>query len=506
MFYGCEFSFNGISCATFGLALYNFGSSRSSGFDFASPAQFDEDSSRHGYRNRFYGQKQKEPMEIKLTFGLFGERLDRGVDVRDPRYLRRSEINTITSWLTGTRGYRRLEIDQPDMKDYYYKAHCTKLSLIGDDWYPYGFEATFECDSPYAYQDRTSISVEMRAVPDPESGKLPALIGKTVYLPNDSAYSGAISPIVSIDIAPLSTEPYSVSETLSVETVSGVQQIKVNKKHEKPAAIESVKIGSTTYTQATTAEAGTSFAYDSDTGTISFAADEPEISARVEVRYETTWENSPDDLHIAFINYFDSDLENELHTAMAFRGLPRVSGRLTIDCGKCLITHSDHGVNPSDLYSSSLAGFLKIHPANETFERFRDGHLGMDEFIKEESLSVDTFSGVQRVIVSQRPDKIYALYIGNNEYVQSDEAVAGESFEYDCITGMITFAADEPSIATNVRVQYYSPFMEQWAKEQEAGVLADMDVSVNPVTIISSSTDTKFTVTFEYDCPVDIGG
>ena len=422
MFYGCEFSFNGISCAAFGLALYNFGSSKSSSFDFASPAKFDEDSSRHGYKNKFFGQKQRDPLEIKLTFGLFGERLDRGVDVRDPRYLRRSEINIITSWLTGTRGYRRLEIDQPDMKDYYYKAHCTKLTLLGDDWYPYAFEATFECDSPYAYQDKTSIVAELTSA-DWIPAERPLLYYKVVYLPNSSAYGGTISPVVNIDISPLDPS--------------------------------------------------------------------------------RAW---TDEIRIWFVNYFDSDLDLDSPATMGFAGLPRVSGRLTVDCEKCLLTHSDKSVSQSDLYTSSTAGFLKIHPANEAFERFRDGHTGDESFIKTEQLTVDSSGSAQRITVTQRPLRIYDATVGGITYMQNDEAVPGQKFVYDPHTGIITFAAAEPTISGSVLVRYYSPFFEQWKMENDAGILTDMDVSVNPVAIMSSSLNTKFTVTFEYDCPVDIGG
>lgn len=198
MFYGCNFTFNGTSCSDFGLMMYNFGDNKSSGFTLTSPAEYDSDDSRQGFRNLYYGQKQKEPLVFDITFGIDTERLERTMDIRNPRFLLRREINEISKWLTGVRGYKILTIDQPDMIDYYYLCHCTELTILDDGSYPCAFTATFTCDSPYAYAE---ISPTIYDFVPPSAG-----FG-SFLLDNPSPYSGFLYPKIEIDIEPKNYDP-----------------------------------------------------------------------------------------------------------------------------------------------------------------------------------------------------------------------------------------------------------------------------------------------------------
>lgn len=193
MFYGCDFTFNGTACSDFGMVMYDFGNSKESGFELTSPAEYDSDDSRLGYRNKYYGQKQKNPLVLTLTFGVNEDRLGKGLNPKNPRWLQRREINDISVWLTGVRGYKILTIDQYDMQDYYYLCHCTGLELLDDGVFPCAFKATFTCDSPYAYAELSPTVYEFTP-PLLQLGKF--------FVENPSPYAGFLYPTVHIDIGP----------------------------------------------------------------------------------------------------------------------------------------------------------------------------------------------------------------------------------------------------------------------------------------------------------------
>ena len=80
-------------------------------------------------------------------------RLDAG------EYLTLTEINNVSRWLGGQNEYKILEFDDPYMRvdvngtmyDVWCRCMLTSLELQLNGDMPYGFVASFICDSPYGY-------------------------------------------------------------------------------------------------------------------------------------------------------------------------------------------------------------------------------------------------------------------------------------------------------------------------------------------------------------------
>lgn len=143
-FYGCEFVFDDISSAEFGLMMYDVNSINEDG-KFATGGKIVETRTAWRHTPLHYGVTRNEPMSFKITFGIDLER----IDWED--YLTRDEMEKIATWLTDNDDYKKLEIIQDDMLGVYYKCFITDLSYKTYGKYPMSFEATVTCDSPYAY-------------------------------------------------------------------------------------------------------------------------------------------------------------------------------------------------------------------------------------------------------------------------------------------------------------------------------------------------------------------
>ena len=152
-FFGNHFSFDGIPCEEFGLAIYDInGNSQGDTGIVASVGEVIEDWIPSRSKSFFYGIKRNTPLSFKMVFGV------------DPRlnlqnkfptmedYLDRWEIAKINNWLTGHSNSRKwLEIEQPDMESVRFYCTITDLEIITHAWYPWAFSCTVTCDSPYGY-------------------------------------------------------------------------------------------------------------------------------------------------------------------------------------------------------------------------------------------------------------------------------------------------------------------------------------------------------------------
>lgn len=144
-FYGCDFTFNGVSASSMGLMFYNFGTEGQDDVDLSvGEIVGDQINGRHD--TMLYGLVQNEPLEFTLVFGADTDTIEAGA------FLTRERINTITKWLTGYQTWKILTIDQPDMASFHYKCMITGLRLITDGSYPWAFSAHVTCDGPFAYR------------------------------------------------------------------------------------------------------------------------------------------------------------------------------------------------------------------------------------------------------------------------------------------------------------------------------------------------------------------
>lgn len=158
-FYGSSFSFNGISCEEYGLMLYDFNNTTQGNSQFATIDVL-EDRVYQRPRSLFYGTTYKNPLEFKLVFGADEYAASRGESID------RSEMELVSSWLTGHSGYGVLTIDQPDMCDIFYKCIITNLETVEIGFDKWAFSCVVHCDSPFAYmtQQKFSCSVDGESI------------------------------------------------------------------------------------------------------------------------------------------------------------------------------------------------------------------------------------------------------------------------------------------------------------------------------------------------------
>ena len=152
-FFGSHFSFNGIPCEEFGLAIYDIsGNSQGDSGMVASVGEVIEDWIPSRSKSFFYGIKQNTPLSFKMVFGVNPELNQQNEFPTMDDYLDRWEISEINNWLTGHSDSRKwLEIEQPDMETVRFLCAITDLEIITHAWYPWAFSCTVTCDSPYGY-------------------------------------------------------------------------------------------------------------------------------------------------------------------------------------------------------------------------------------------------------------------------------------------------------------------------------------------------------------------
>lgn len=140
-----EFTFNGRSCREFGLILCDFNRSDREGGTHTSSGKPQVETIFRQHRSLLRGVEDEDKLSFPLSIGLCPDRIDRG------QFLDRFEIETISSWLTGHRGWGWLTIDQNDLSHVRYRCIITELKEISSGWDTYGFNCTVQCDSHYAY-------------------------------------------------------------------------------------------------------------------------------------------------------------------------------------------------------------------------------------------------------------------------------------------------------------------------------------------------------------------
>lgn len=144
-FWGCSFTYNDISSLDYDLIICDVDGNEQGTGRFASAVSIIDETSPQKVRPFFYGTRFDDRLEITLVCVLTNER----IDVQN--FLTRQELDAIATWLTGYNEYKWLTIDQTDMADVRYKCIVTDLSILEFGNMPYGIQAVFTCDGPYAY-------------------------------------------------------------------------------------------------------------------------------------------------------------------------------------------------------------------------------------------------------------------------------------------------------------------------------------------------------------------
>lgn len=139
MFTAYEFIFADIPSSMYGLYLCDFGNNAHTDNSFGNTASIIETRIPGRVRPLHFGvDYHKSPMAFKLIFGA-DEPLDRW------------QMQEVQDWLTGYQQYQWLSIEQPDLEHVQFRCLIKDLSPISVGWVPYAFQATVQCDCPYAY-------------------------------------------------------------------------------------------------------------------------------------------------------------------------------------------------------------------------------------------------------------------------------------------------------------------------------------------------------------------
>lgn len=180
-FWGCTFSFDGVSSVDHQLMIYDIGSNGQEATKFAHTVNIQEEHVGTGWKPLFLGVTYENKLETTITFGLNQDRID------EQRYLTRDEMRQISSWLAGHEQYKWLEVNQEDMRGIRYRCMITELTMIEYGNLPWGFSAKITCDGPYAYLYPEVYEYTVR-------GEM------TVEIDNKSDHNGYYCPPVTIDI------------------------------------------------------------------------------------------------------------------------------------------------------------------------------------------------------------------------------------------------------------------------------------------------------------------
>lgn len=145
-FWGCSFTYNGVSSTSYDLELCDADGDAQGGGGFASTVSIIEDASSQKVRPLFYGTRFDNKLQMTLVCALNNDRIDA------QEFLTRQELDRIATWLTGHDDYKWLTIDQADLLDVRYKCIITELNILESGMEPYGIQFVATCDGPYAYR------------------------------------------------------------------------------------------------------------------------------------------------------------------------------------------------------------------------------------------------------------------------------------------------------------------------------------------------------------------
>jgi len=171
MFNATDFTYDGVHSSAYNLLIASFDESNVTNTSVFAP---NVKTFRMPRKHKFYFAGVEYPEPPEFDFSIITE------DVL-PDVLRRE----ILTWLTGRNGFKKLEIHQPELEDYYYRCIFTAVDMIYVNGMCHGFHLTTQFDSPFCYGRPRKLKVS-------DNGE-----GKSVRLINDSDIpDGYVYPIV----------------------------------------------------------------------------------------------------------------------------------------------------------------------------------------------------------------------------------------------------------------------------------------------------------------------
>jgi len=149
-FYGDSFSFDNVSSERFGLKITTPKSDED-----INISEYTSDLIKTPRRSKFYATKQRVDEPLILAVSIYSE-----------TPLTRSQMDNIDRWLFRTDGqFRKLRVNQLDMKGYYYNCRLEKLSVNTFGNKPYQVDVVLQCDSQYAWQNQQTRVYNITTIP-----------------------------------------------------------------------------------------------------------------------------------------------------------------------------------------------------------------------------------------------------------------------------------------------------------------------------------------------------
>lgn len=176
-FWGSNFIFDGMSCDSFELMMYDFNDNGLSEDNEVSSVSIVEEVVGKQWRPYFYGTKHENKLEFEIVFGVNQDRIDRG------QYLSRHEIDEVAAWIAGHDGYKWLEIEQEDMEHVRYRCIVTSLTIVEYGRIPWALKASITCDSKFAYTYPREYSYDIDG-------------SYTIHFMNESSMNSYYKPII----------------------------------------------------------------------------------------------------------------------------------------------------------------------------------------------------------------------------------------------------------------------------------------------------------------------
>lgn len=143
MFHAFEFSYAGISSASFGLMVYDIDGHTMQDVSFGNKGTIIEQRTIGRIQPLHFGVNyHNSPLTFKLIFGTTSAD---GFD--------RFDMQRVSLWLTGYQQYQPLVIHQPELEYCVFRCLITELQPISVAWLQVAYEANVVCDCPYAYSN-----------------------------------------------------------------------------------------------------------------------------------------------------------------------------------------------------------------------------------------------------------------------------------------------------------------------------------------------------------------
>lgn len=149
-FYGNSFIFDGVSSETYGLKITTPNSNEKT-----TIIQLKSDLKKTHRQSKFVPSRQYVDEPRVLPISLYSE-----------TPLTRSQIDGIEQWLFRRDGkFKKLIINQDDMKNYYYNCRLNKLDEETYGNVPYLIHVEMQCDSIFAWENPQTIVYQISSLP-----------------------------------------------------------------------------------------------------------------------------------------------------------------------------------------------------------------------------------------------------------------------------------------------------------------------------------------------------